>query len=74
MESRLQSQFKDAASSSHSCDDEGKEDDGRNDMQRASSNCDGALSRIAEALSLAAKAEAILPSNCSGGRSDRIYL
>ena len=42
MESRLQTPFKDAAASAHSCDDEGKDDDGRNDMQRASRSCDGA--------------------------------
>ena len=53
MESRLQTPFKDEAASAHSCDDEGKEDDGRNDMHRASRNCDGAASRIAEALCLA---------------------
>ena len=74
MESRLQTPFKDEAASAHSCDDEGKEDDGRNDMHRASRSCDGAASRIAEALSLADKAGAILPSNCRGGRSNRIYL
>ena len=74
MESRLQTPFKDEAASAHSCDDEGKEEDGRNEMHRASRSCDGAASRIVEALSLADKAGAILPSNCSGGRSDRIYL
>ena len=46
MESRLQTPFKDEAASVHSCDDEGKEDDGRDDMHRAR-NCDGAASRIA---------------------------
>ena len=73
MESRLQTPFKDEAASVHSCDDEGKEDDGRDDMHRAR-NCDGAASRIAEALSLADQAGAILPSNCRGGRSSRMYF
>ena len=40
--SRLQTQFKDEVASVHSCDDEGKEDDRRDDMHRASCSCDGA--------------------------------
>ena len=44
MESQLQTPFKDEAVSAHSCNDEGKEDDGRNGMHRASCNCDGTAS------------------------------
>ena len=42
VQSQLQSLFKDEVASSHSCDDEGKEDDRRYDMQRASRSCNGA--------------------------------
>ena len=73
VESRLQTPFDDEVASAHCCDDEGKEDDRRDDMQRASHSCDGPLSRSAKALSLADEAGAILPSNCFGGRSNRIY-
>ena len=42
LESRLQTPFKDEVASGHCCDDEGREDDRRNDMHRASrSNCHG---------------------------------
>ena len=73
--SRLQTPFKDAAASTHSCDDEGKEYDGRDDMQITSRSFSmGPPSRSAEALSRDDVAGAILPSNCRRGLSNRKYL
>ena len=40
MESRLQTPFKDKVASAHSCDNEDKEDDGRDDMHRTSRSCE----------------------------------
>ena len=74
MESRLQTPFKDEAASAHSCDDEDKEDDGRNDMHRDSRNCDGPASRIAQALSLADKAGAFcLAIAVEDGQTEYIF-